>query len=151
MRAWRKGLLIGSCTVMLSGCGLGSANLREPDGRLAPCSSWAPRCVSSQESRESRKIAPFSYRGSAQEAQQDLVTVINSMERTEIVSSEPGYVYARFTSGIFRYVDDVEFVFRKGEVLIDVRSSGRIGYYDFGANRNRVEAIRAAFSARQNS
>jgi uncharacterized protein (DUF1499 family) len=31
--------------------------------------------------------------------------------------------------------------------IIHVRSSSRVGYYDFGVNRRRVERIRARFAA----
>lgn len=46
-----------------------------------------------------------------------------------------------------RYVDDVEFLLDPARSRIDVRSSSRIGYYDFQINRERIEDIRRRFAA----
>jgi uncharacterized protein (DUF1499 family) len=42
------------------------------------------------------------------------------------------------------YVDDVEF--RKAADGVHVRSASRVGYGDMGANKKRVEALRAALA-----
>ncbi len=132
-------------SLALTGCGLGSANLRQADGRLAPCDG-GPHCVSSLESDADRKTEPLRYSGSKEAARKKLTAALATLPRSRIVADQPDYLHAEFTTALMRYVDDVEFVFRKNEPLIDVRSSSRIGYYDFGANRDRVEAIRVAFS-----
>jgi uncharacterized protein (DUF1499 family) len=59
--------------------------------------------------------------------------------------NEENYIHAEFTSLVFRFVDDVEFLFsqeRDGEVSIDIRSASRVGHSDFGVNRKRMEDIR---------
>jgi uncharacterized protein (DUF1499 family) len=53
------------------------------------------------------------------------------------------YVHAKFTSRLFRFVDDVEFCIDDDLRIIHVRSSSRVGYFDFGVNRRRIERIRA--------
>ena len=45
-------------------------------------------------------------------------------------------------AGLFRFVDDVEFLFNEELQRIDVRSASRVGYWDMGANRKRIEEIR---------
>jgi uncharacterized protein (DUF1499 family) len=45
------------------------------------------------------------------------------------------------------FVDDVEFYF-PDEPIIHVKSASRIGYSDFGVNRERVEKIRELFLKR---
>ncbi|MGD9241474.1 MAG: DUF1499 domain-containing protein, partial [Desulfobacterales bacterium] len=40
------------------------------------------------------------------------------------------------------------FYFPSEETIIHVRSASRTGYYDFGANRRRVERLRSAFENR---
>ena len=65
------------------------------------------------------------------------------------MTHEAGYIHAEVTSAIMRYDDDVEFLFVTDQ-RIDVRSSSRIGYYDFGVNRERVDALRAGFEKRMN-
>jgi len=67
------------------------------------------------------------------------------MRRSRIVISEELYLHAEFTSTFFRFVDDVEFLLDDGKKLIHVRSASRVGYYDFGVNRSRVEEIRTRF------
>jgi uncharacterized protein (DUF1499 family) len=39
-------------------------------------------------------------------------------------------------------VDDVKFLFSADQPVIDVRSASRVGYYDFGMKRRRIEDIR---------
>jgi uncharacterized protein (DUF1499 family) len=50
-------------------------------------------------------------------------------------------LYAEFRTPLMRYVDDVEFFF--DGALVHVRSCSRLGRRDFGANRKRVERLRA--------
>jgi uncharacterized protein (DUF1499 family) len=72
-----------------------------------------------------------------------LVDLIASQQRAKIVAKEANYVRAEFRSAIFRFVDDVEFLFSEDQPVIDVRSASRMGYYDFGVNRRRIEDIRS--------
>lgn len=138
--------IIGSAALLLAGCGAGTANLRDGGGSLQACSS-APHCVSSEASDPKHRVEPLSYRGSPEQAQRTLVGVLKAQDGAKLVEQSPGYVYATFTSAILRFVDDVEFVFDDQTMTIKVRSSSRIGYYDFGANRSRVEKLRSAFNA----
>lgn len=130
----------------LSACGIGSNPLR-PDGPLADCGR-APRCVSSRASEPERYVEPLRYSSRPHVAQRVLVDIVGELPGARIRENRPGYVHAEFTTAIMRYVDDVEFEIAP-EGVIHVRSSSRIGYYDFGTNRERVERIRAAFDARQ--
>jgi len=52
---------------------------------------------------------------------------------------------AKFRTNI-GFVDDVKFVFRRDTTLIDVKSTSRIGFYDFAVNGRRVELLRTEFS-----
>ena len=52
-------------------------------------------------------------------------------------------MYVEFTSRLMRYVDDVEFLYDSASNQTHVRSASRLGYSDLGANRKRIEAIRA--------
>jgi len=59
---------------------------------------------------------------------------------------EGDYLHAEARSLLFRFVDDVEFLFDADKQVIHVRSASRTGYSDLGVNRRRVERIRRAFS-----
>lgn len=135
-----------SAVLLLSACGAGGVNVRNSDGSLAPCSS-APHCVSSVDT-DDHAVAPMHYSGSVDAAQRAMAKIIGGMGNGAVVENTPGYLRAEFTSTLFHYVDDVEFLFQESRD-IQVRSSSRIGYYDFGANRSRVEVIRKAFDAVQ--
>jgi len=52
------------------------------------------------------------------------------------------YIHATFTSLIFRFVDDVEFVIDDSAKQIQFRSASRVGRNDFGVNRRRIEQLR---------
>lgn len=117
----------------------------EPD-RLAPCPD-SPNCVSSLSGDSDHRIEPLRYASSAEAARERLLDVLRSLPRVRIVTSEPTYIHAEFTSAVFRFVDDVEFRFGDQDKVIQVRSASRVGYYDFGANRRRVEEIRRQFEA----
>lgn len=142
----RQAVVAAGAALLLAGCGAGSMQLRDADGRLQPCDS-GPHCVTSETRDAARRVEPFRHDGTAADAIARLATVIKTMPGAAIVTQRDGYLHATFTTRLMRYVDDVEFTASATPGELAVRSSSRIGYYDFGANRDRVEAIRAAFLA----
>ena len=133
------------CATMLSRCsGGGPLNLGIVNGKLSPCPD-SPNCVSSQTTDKKRYVEPFRYPDTLTEARDRLVSVLNSMARTRILTIDENYIHAEFTSRLFRFVDDVEFYFDQDGKTIHVRSASRTGYFDLGANRKRVEDIRKEF------
>ena len=128
-------------TFLLAGCaGRPPAHLGLTEDGLAPCPD-RPNCVSSQAPAPDHYVAPLSYEGSREAARQRLAQVIRDMPRAEIAAQSPAYLRAEFTSAVLGFVDDVEFYFPEKPV-IHVRSAARLGYWDLGVNRKRVEAIR---------
>ena len=120
-------------------------NLGVKDGTLAPCSS-SPNCVSSQASDTDHRVDPLVYRGQPADGIERLKGVLQTMEQAEIITETDDYLYAEFTSGLMGFVDDVEFFLDPGAQIIHVRSASRLGHSDLGANRARVDAIRARFN-----
>jgi uncharacterized protein (DUF1499 family) len=120
----------------------------DPVSRLAPCPR-KPSCVSTEAPPgSSKRMDPIPYTGSLDEARARLLGVLRDHPRTRIVSDpglEPHHLKAECRSQVFRFVDDVEFVFDDGAKQIHFRSASRLGYRDFGVNRKRMEEIRAAF------
>ena len=121
------------------------SDLGAVSGRLARCPE-SPNCVSSQAGRESQKVAPIAYTGDAYAAMERLHDIVAALPRAQIIVSETDYLYVEFTSRVFRFVDDVEFLTDPTESVIHVRSASRVGHSDFGANRRRVEQIRTKFA-----
>lgn len=140
-RVFESLLLLSS--LLLSACGLGSTELRGSDGKLQGCDSGP--CVSSLSRDPERRVEPFHYSGKREEARQALLRVLRNTPSAAVVTEAPDYIHAEFTSPLMRYVDDVEFVLPSAENTIHLRSASRIGYFDFGANRERIESLRLAF------
>ena len=134
--------------VMVTGCPHASSHATgAAGGRLAVCPE-SPNCVCSQDTDARHAIAPLRYKGySFERARKVLLGVLSGMKRTRIVEDTGAYLHVEFTSAIFRFVDDVEFLFDAGSGTIHMRSASRAGYSDFGVNRRRMEAIRSQFDA----
>lgn len=115
------------------------------NGRLMPVPT-SPNAVSSQAATDYHRITPLSYRGTRESALAALKAIIQNTPRTRIVETRPDYLYAEYTSKLMGYVDDVEFYLPPGEKIIHVRSASRLGHSDLGANRKRIENIRARLS-----
>ncbi len=116
---------------------------RSPDD-LKPCSS-SPNCVSSVSTSRKQHVPPIPYECEMPEAIDNALGIIESMERSMIKTREDNYIHAEFTSGLFRFVDDLEMVFDDEKKIIHIRSASRTGYYDFGVNGKRVWEIRKRF------
>lgn len=122
----------------------GAGESRMKNNAFSPCPD-TPNCVSSMEEGSDRYLPPLRYEGTAETARKRLIEVINGFKRTQIVENRDVYIRATFTSFLFRFVDDVEFIFDDNEKLIQMKSSSRSGSYDLGVNRRRCEAIRQRF------
>jgi len=117
------------------------------EGRLAPCPS-SPNCVSSEATDSGHRIGAFVVEGGMEAAWDGLRGWLEEQDRVRIAVAEPGYLHAVFTTPLLRFRDDVEFHARPEQGEIAVRSASRVGYSDLGANRKRVETIRAELARR---
>lgn len=120
------------------------ANLGVTDGRLAPCPD-TPNCVSTQAADPLHKIDPLPFQGTAAEAHARLKAVLAAQPRCRVVTDNETYLHAEFTSLVFRFVDDVEFLIDEQAHVIHFRSASRVGRSDLGVNRARMEGFRQAF------
>ena len=110
--------------------------------KLSPCPD-SPNCVSSRNTDPARFIEPLRYTGNLSDARQKLIELLEDSKRIRLIRVETDYIHAEFRTAIFRFVDDVEFLFLPDKNVIHVKSASRSGYYDFGKNRRRVERIRS--------
>lgn len=137
--------MLFACSLVLANCsGTQAMKTGLDNGKLRPCPA-SPNCVSSRSSDQDHFIEPLKYQDGRAQARERLIAVIESMDRARISEIEDDYIHAEFTSALFRFVDDVEFYFPADVQVIEVRSASRLGYYDFGVNRRRVERIRVEF------
>jgi len=120
------------------------------DGKLKP-PSMTENSVTSQVAlypdhpqRKYADIAPLRVKGEGPATIAQIKALVEGMDGAKVMKSEPGYLYAQFTSKLMKYVDDVEFWFDPAANAIQVRSASRVGRGDMGVNRKHIEAVRAA-------
>lgn len=142
-------LLIAGCVGWLRGAP--PADLGARDGRLKPPSA-TDNSVTSQAAlhpnhpqRAYSQIEPLRYTGDGPAAMARLATLLGAWPRTTLVTRRPDYLYAQCETRWLRFTDDLEFLLDAPASVVHVRSASRIGRKDFGANRARVEALRAAW------
>ena len=132
-------------TFILTTCSTNqTSEMNATNDRLSPCPK-SPNCVSSLSEDKSHYVEHLTYKATLEEARERLISAINSMKRSEIVTAETNYIHATFRSALFAFVDDVEFSFDDQEKIINVRSASRTGYSDLGVNRKRIEEIRKRY------
>lgn len=136
-------LIVLAATLAMSGCAaFNEHRTGVVDGRLSECLQW-PRCVNSDSDNPDKTIPPLKITGDTDTAWQIAQKTVTDMPRTKVVTMRQDYIHVEVTSPWNFYTDDLELLLRPSEKIIAVRSSGRIGYYDFHVNRDRVEALRA--------
>jgi uncharacterized protein (DUF1499 family) len=150
------GLLVAAVVAIQAGALGGSrpADLGVSNGRLKP-PSQTRNSVSSQAAlhpdhpqRAYAEIKPLPIRqGSAAASLQALAAVLASMPNVRVVEQRPDYLHAEAETRWLKFVDDLEFWANPALGVIELRSASRLGREDFGVNRERIEAIRAAYLA----
>jgi len=130
------------------------AHLGLHDGTLAPCTR-PTNCVSSFAQGGPAAIAPFSAADFAAvtdtpaAALTRLRQILEARPRTRIVAASTLYLRAEEASRWWGFVDDLELLADPAAGVVHVRSAARLGRRDFGVNRARVEALRAALRAQR--
>lgn len=117
------------------------------NGQLADCPD-TPNCVSTQSSDAEHTMEPIPFTQSANEARARIESIIKTMPRSRIVTSDTSYIHAVVRSPLFGFIDDVEIMIDESRGQIHFRSSSRTGRSDLGVNRSRMEQIRQKFQSR---
>ena len=73
--------------------------------------------------------------------------IVLSLPGARLVSATDTYLHARVSTRWLRFVDDLELLLDPEAGLIHVRSASRVGHWDLGANRRRVERLRRELEA----
>ncbi len=103
----------------------------------------SPNCVSSNPlTDDDHHALPYRVDGSPAVAKDKLKKALLAEPGVSIVEDTGTLIRAQATSKLFHFVDDLVFQLDPENHLIQVRSASRVGYWDFGVNRRRIEAIR---------
>lgn len=116
---------------------------------VAKCPA-TPNCVSTADGPEDPEhhAAPLRFEGDVAAAKARMKALVLAMPRTALVAETEDGLRFTFTSKVFRFVDDVDFVFDAASGTVAYRSASRVGRGDMGVNRKRMEAVAAAWAAR---
>jgi uncharacterized protein (DUF1499 family) len=112
--------------------------------KILPACPNSPNCVSSQATDADHFIAPFKIIGDVEQAWPELKKILLKQSRMVITDETAETLHAQATSLVFRFVDDVDVILDADAKVIHIRSASRVGYSDFGVNRNRVDTLRLA-------
>ncbi len=95
------------------------------------------------------RVEPLAFTGDPQsawkKAREAVLDIGGNIEK-----ETDGYLWATFTSRLFRFVDDLELRMDKMSHNIHVRTASRVGYSDLGVNRERVQNLRKSFNEKSN-
>ena len=94
-------------------------------------------------------MQPVRFECDGKEAMARLKELVTESTDAKLVTATDVYLHAEYQSSVFRFVDDVEFYVDAENSLIHFRSASRVGYSDWGVNRQRMEKLIRAFQATQ--
>ncbi|PID41059.1 MAG: hypothetical protein CR984_00005 [Proteobacteria bacterium] len=141
----RAFLVLAGYFALIMGCRGTMPNLGIEKGKFQPCPN-SPNCVSSQATDEKHFIEPLLVNATPDEAKKHILRILDATKSSKVVAVEGNYIRTEFVSKVFRFVDDVEFFISDRDTetsIIHVRSASRVGHFDFGVNRKRIENIRS--------
>lgn len=131
----------------LNACSSGGArptNLGVKAGCLVPCPKTSS-CVVSNPLDPKHYIYPIPYATDQEVAFDILKDILTSHTPCGIIEETPLYFRLECKKSNGEVEADMEFYF-PNEPVIFIRSASRGRYWDFGANRKRLEKIRAVFN-----
>ena len=72
----------------------------------------------------------------------DLIEILENTPRLKIIDKEKNYIHAIATSRIMKFIDDIEIKNLNKDNIFQIKSSSRLGIYDLGVNKRRVQTLR---------
>lgn len=72
-----------------------------------------------------------------------MVAAVEALPGCTIENSAPDRIHATCRSKLFGFIDDLDLMAVQDAPVVHVRSGARLGWWDFGVNRARVEKLRA--------
>ena len=134
--------LVVTLSALTYGCS--GSEMKKPNEGLDHLTSCPdrPNCVSSEAQDTRHAIAPFRIKGQIAATWDAVRNVVGSLPRTKVVNATDRYLHAECKSLVFRFIDDLELRLNPETGTISIRSASRVGYFDLGVNRRRVEALR---------
>ena len=134
----KRHLCIPLLTTILFGC-TSAPEQPSADTVLPPC-GMLPNCVNSYSGTGGSAIAPLQ---ATIEQWHALKRWLAQQDDWTITAETDDFVQAVVKTPLMQFRDDVQLAFNQQAGDIQVRSSSRLGISDMGANRTRIESLRA--------
>lgn len=91
-------------------------------------------------------LPPLGYSGDVAQGAARLRATVAGFSEARIEADDGQSITAIFTT-LLGFRDEVVFVFDPAQPVIHFRSRSLLGYYDFGKNRSRMQAVAERFAA----
>ena len=78
----------------------------------------------------------------AEKAFNEFIQILENTPRLKIIKKDKDYIHAVATSRIMKFIDDIEIKILDKDNIFQVKSSSRLGIYDLGVNKRRVQTLR---------
>ena len=108
---------------------------------LSPCPYFLTCVCSRDDASALHRVAPIAVSGDPAAAFVRLKRLLAGAPRTAIVAATDDYIHALCRTRL-GFVDDLECRLCLAKRVIHVRSASRLGIWDLGVNRARIEALR---------
>jgi len=102
--------------------------------------------VSSQTNIKHNYMEPIPYTSNLGKSKSKIKRIMKSMNRIDLHDEQENYLHYIATSKVFKFKDDIEFYFDEVDQVIHFRSKARVGQFDFGVNRKRMQKIKDAYN-----
>ncbi|MBP2640009.1 MAG: hypothetical protein H6Q66_960 [Firmicutes bacterium] len=122
-------------------------NLGLKNGKLLELPASA-NAISSQTSDPGKRVEPFVFKENLEKTK-ETITKIAIAQGATLLKKEHSYFHFVYKAPIIPFRDDVEFFFDETTNLVHFRSASRVGYSDFGVNRDRYEKIKKMYDNSQ--
>ena len=125
-----------------------TSNVQAESATPLPMCPAKPNCVSSQ-ATDDHRIEPIKLTEDAGPAFEKLLKQLTKRSDTKVISSDNTTIKVEFRT-LLGFIDDGLFVLDPANSVIHIRSAARLGYWDLGKNRSRMEEIRQSFEGNRN-
>ena len=114
-------------------------------GKLQACKA-TPNCICTEDF-DNKNAEPINIQGVESATAWETLKGVVVATGGKIESDDGKYLWATYTTPLFRFVDDFEARLDEQQAVIHLRSASRVGHGDMGVNKKRVDTIIEKYQA----
>ena len=77
----------------------------------------------------------------ADDSFKELIDILKNTPRIKIINIKEDYLHALAISRVMKFIDDIEIKKSEEGNILKVKSKSRIGFYDLGVNKRRINTL----------